>query len=127
MLFRSYWTAIVEPLKDEHEREPALQDAYDEVAALYTRAIELTSQIKEAAAPQKDLPDSAVALSYMVAYVLDIPPSRKQELLEMTSTVLRLNSLAVDLGKVIAQLETKLAHKDLAQKAKRNGDFGKPH
>jgi ATP-dependent Lon protease len=122
-----YWTGIVEFFEDDPESEAALTDAYDEVSRLYRQAIELTSQLKQAKIPELDFPTSAVGLSYMVSYVLDLASDRKQELLETTSTVIRLHSLAVDLGKTLAQLRGQLERKGLASKVKTNGDLGKPH
>jgi Lon protease-like protein len=122
-----YWTGIVEFLEDAPERPEALQHAFDEVAVLYRRAIELTSRLKEAEIPQVELPDSALGLSYMVSYVLDLSATRKQELLEITSTILRLHALAVDLEKILSQLQEQVARRGYAEKAKTNGDLGKPH
>jgi ATP-dependent Lon protease len=122
-----YWTGIVAFLQDAPEKQDALQNAFDEVSDLYQRAMELTSRLKEAEIPQVDLPDSALGLSYMVSYVLDLSPARKQELLETTSTILRLNALAVDLEKIVSDLQEQIARSGLARKAKTNGDLGKPH
>lgn len=122
-----YWTGIVEFFEDAPERADALQHAFDEVSVLYRQAMELTSQLKEAEIPAVDLPDSALGLSYMVSYVLDLSPARKQELLETTSTIIRLHSLAVDLEKLLTQLRDQIGRKGLGHKAKSNGDLGKPH
>src|SRR6185503_9671219 len=122
-----YWTGIVEFLEDVPESESALQAAFDEVSVLYKQAMELTSRLKEADIPDVDLPDSAVGLSYMVSYVLDLNAGRKQELLETTSTLVRLHGLAVDLEKILSGLQAQLKRKGLAGKAKSNGDLGKPH
>jgi ATP-dependent Lon protease len=122
-----YWTGIVEFLEDDPEREDALQAAFDEVSRLYKQAMELTSQLKEAEIPDVDLPDSALGLSYMVSYVLDLSAERKQELLETTSTLVRLNALAVDLENLLSQLQGQVNRKGFAHKAKTNGDLGKPH
>jgi Lon protease-like protein len=122
-----YWTGIVEFLEDVPENEEALQAAFDEVSGLYRKAMELTSRFKETEIPLVDLPDSAKALSYMVSYVLDLSAARKQELLETTSTIVRLNALAVDLEKLLSQLQEQMNRKGFAHKAKSNGDLGKPH
>lgn len=122
-----YWTGIVEFIEDAPERQDALQTAFDEVADLYKQAMELTSRLKETETPDVDLPDSALGLSYMVSYVLDLAVARKQELLESTSTILRLNALAVDLESILSQLKEQISRKGFAHKAKTNGDLGKPH
>jgi Lon protease-like protein len=122
-----YWTGTVEFFRDDPEGEEPLQQAYEEVSRLYKEAMQLTSKLKERDVPQMDFPDSPRELSYMVAYVLDLPASRKQELLETTSTLMRLHSLAVDLERVVTQLQAEIARRGLAGKAKTNGDLGKPH
>lgn len=122
-----YWTGIVEFFEDDPESEARLKDAYDEVSRLYKQAMQLTSRVKEAKIPEVDFPDSAVGLSFMVSYVLDLAAPRKQELLETSSTILRLNALAVDLEKIISHLQGQLQRKGLGAKAKTNGDLGKPH
>jgi len=124
---KPYWTGIVEFLEDPRENEDALHSAFGEVSRLYKQATELTSQLKEAEIPDVELPDSALSLSYMVSYVLDLSAERKQELLETTSTLVRLNALAVDLEKLVAQLQGQVNRKDVALKARTNGDLGKPH
>jgi len=122
-----YWTGIVKFFEDDPEGQDGLQNAYDEVSRLYKQAMDLTSRVKETEIPQMELPDSALGLSYMVSYVLDLHAERKQELLETTSTILRLHSLAVDLEKVLSSLQGQIGRKGLGQKAKTNGDLGKPH
>jgi Lon protease-like protein len=121
-----YWTADVEFFDDEPEVEDGVGEAYQRVSKLYRKATELTSQLKEMEIPEVDLPDSPVALSYMVSYVLDLGAARKQELLETTSTLYRLRSLIDDLETAVTQLQGQIARKGLAHKAVRNGDLGKP-
>jgi Lon protease-like protein len=121
-----YWTADVEFFEDDAGVEEGLEEAYEKVSKLYRRATELTSQLKEMEIPQLDLPDSPVGLSYMVSYVLDLSATRKQELLESTSTLFRLRSLVEDLETAISQLQGQVARKRVAHKAIRNGDLGKP-
>jgi hypothetical protein len=111
---------------DPESEEEGLQQAYQRVSKLYRKATELTSQLKDMEIPQLDLPDSPVALSYMVSYVLDLGAERKQELLETTSTLFRLRSLIEDLDTAISQLQSQVVRKGLAHKAIRNGDLGKP-
>jgi Lon protease-like protein len=122
-----YWTGIVEFFEDEPEPEGALTDAYDKVSKLYRQAMELTSRLKEASIPELDFPASPAGLSYMVSYILDLDSERKQELLETTSTVVRLHSLSVDLERTITHLRGQLERKGLASRVKTNGDLGKPH
>jgi Lon protease-like protein len=121
-----YWTGEVEFFEDEPETDDALQEIHDEVTRLYRKATELSSQVKETESPHMDLPDSPAGLSFMVSYVLDLAASRKQELLESTSTILRLHALAVDLERAVSQLQAQLARKEVMHKVKGNGDLGKP-
>ena len=121
-----YWTADVEFFEDGPE-EAGLREAYDKVSRLYRTATGLTSQIKEMDIPNADLPDSPIALSFMVSYVLDLSAERKQELLETTSTLFRLRALIDELESTVAKLEDQLSRKSLAHKAIRNGDLGKPN
>lgn len=121
-----YWTADVEFLEDEPEEKADLQEAYDKVTRLYRHVADLTAQLKETESPQLDLPDTPLGLSYMVSYVLDLSATRKQELLETTSTLFRLDALSSDLETLIAQLETISRRKVLSRKVVMNGDLGKP-
>jgi ATP-dependent Lon protease len=122
-----YWTGIVEILEDVPENQDALQQASDKVSGLYQQAMQLTSRLKETGIPQVELPDSAAGLSYMVGYVLDLSAARKQELLETTSTISRLDALAGDLQRILSQLKEQISRKGFSHKAKTNGDLGKPH
>src|SRR5678816_2493766 len=121
-----YWTAEVELLEDEPEEEE-LEEVYGRVSRLYRKAMELTSRVKEMQIPNLDLPHSPLGLSYMVSYVLDLNPARKQELLEIPPTTLRLTALVDDLESIILQLEEQLSRKGHAYKAANNGHLGKRH
>jgi Lon protease-like protein len=122
-----YWTGIVEFFEDDPQDDERLNQARDTVGGLYRKAMELMSQLKDAEAPEVELPDSAVNLSYMVSYVLDLPAPRKQELLELSSTEARLDALATDLQEILQQLKAQINRKHFARKASLNGDLGKPH
>jgi Lon protease-like protein len=122
-----YWTGFVEPFEDTPDVSGTLQGVYDEVVRRYRRAAALTTQLKQVNPVELTLPESPLSLSYMVSYVLDLEPARKQDLLEMTSTVDRLTALIDDLDDTIRQLEVLIAKKDVPLKARGNGDLGKPH
>lgn len=122
-----YWAASVDLFDDVHEPEDELRDVYDETAALYRQAAELTAKLKESDPPSLDLPDSAGPLSFMISYILDMGSERKQELLEMTSTAERLHTLSLELQVAIGQLESQVARKNAGARVKGNGDLGKPH
>ena len=122
-----YWTADVEFFEDVEEPLEELQAAYEEVAALYRRAFEFGAKLRAVKPSDLVLPESAVGLSYMVAYVLDINPAEKQRLLEMVSTVERLESLQGHLRQAVTQLERQAAQKEIGPKVSGNGDLGLPH
>ena len=73
------------------------------------------------------LPESAIDLSFMVSYILDIDSEEKQKLLEIDSTAERLRMLVAHLTDTIAKLDQQRAYKDVVAKVRGNGDLGKPH
>jgi Lon protease-like protein len=121
-----YWTAAVELFEDDDEPFEELDQQRQEVSRLYRNAMDLTSRLKDMIPPELDLPESPLSLSYMVSYVLDLSPIRKQQLLETTSTSLRLRSLVTDLEKAIRQLEIQIGRKNIGAKVSGNGDLGQP-
>ena len=120
-----YWKAAVEFFEDDDEQE--LEESRETVARLYKKAMELTSRLKDVTPPELNLPESPVSLSYMVSYVLDLVPNRKQQLLETTSTSLRLRLLVDDLESGIRELEAQIRQKKVGSRASGNGDLGHPH
>jgi Lon protease-like protein len=119
-----YWTAEIELLEDSSD-EDECEEVHDRVSRLYRKAMELTSRVKEMEIPNMELPQSPHSLSYMVSYVLDLNAARKQELLEMPSTFLRLTGLVEDLESIILQLEQQIDRKSHASKAAGNGHLRK--
>jgi Lon protease-like protein len=67
-----YWTAEVELVEDTADEEEESEEVHATVSRLYRKAMELTSRVKEMEIPNIDLPRSALGLSYMVSYVLDL-------------------------------------------------------
>ena len=122
-----YWTASVELFEDVEESADELQAVHDEVTALYRRAFEVGAKLRAVEPSDLVLPESAVGLSYMVSYVLDIDAAEKQRLLEMVSTVERLESLVTHLRRAVTQLERQIAQKEIGPKVSGNGDLGFPH
>jgi Lon protease-like protein len=122
-----YWTADVDLFEDVEEPELDLQAGYDEVAGLYRRAFDLGTRLKTVKAEDFALPESPVALSYMVSYVLDIDAAEKQRLLEMVSTVERLETLVGHLREAISHLQRTVVQKEIGPKVSGNGDLGLPH
>jgi multidrug efflux system membrane fusion protein len=77
--------------------------------------------------PRVVLPETAVDLSYMVSYVLDIEAEDKQKLLEMDSASERLRMLLAHLTDTLSKLEQQRAQKEIMAKVRGNGDLGRPH
>jgi Lon protease-like protein len=122
-----YWTADVELFDDDDEPAESLEETRLEVEHLYRKAMELTTRLKNSPVPELELPANPVSLSCMVSYVLDLAPERKQELLETTSTRIRLISLIDDLEQAIKDLEIQIVRRNIGPKAIGNGDLGLPH
>lgn len=121
-----YWKGSVEFFEDE-EGAGDSEILYEQVAELYRKAGELGGKVSGSERSEVVLPDSAVELSFMISYVLDLDAHDKQQLLEMTSTAGRLRSLVTHLDATIKKLEQQLAYKVLVSKVRGNGDLGKPH
>ena len=121
-----HWTASVELFEDEAEHSELLQAAYAEVAGLYRQSMELTAQLRSVEGSELSLPESPVALSYIVSYVLDLDSEKKQLLLETNSTLYRLQLLIVHLQENLKQLDLQIARKNVASRVRGNGDLGMP-
>src|SRR5205823_1424140 len=78
-----FWKAHVELFEDSELR--VAESLYDQVTELYRGVAALTAQLSGSEPAEAALPESAVDLSFMVGYVLDIDAEDKQQLLEMTS------------------------------------------
>lgn len=120
------WNAEVNVFEDEFADSKSLAPLAAEVASLYRKAFALGIQLNAASPSELKLPDSPVELSCMVSFVLDIPPTEKQRLLEMRSTEERLRVLVEHVDQAISKLEQQLVHKALNRKVHGNGDLGKP-
>jgi len=121
-----YWTASVTPFEDDPEPDDMLEEAYREVVERYRRVFELTAKLRAVEPAEPTLPQSPLALSFMVSYVLNIDPEKKQELLELTSTFRRLNTLIPYLDETASELQLQIMRRDVAAKARGNGDLGRP-
>ena len=117
------WTAEVEYFEDDVESGEELQENFEDVVRLYRDVHRLASELRGTDAAEIQIPDSPVLLSYMVSYVLDIAPAAKQELLEMTSTTGRLQSLAAHLEDTIQRVNSQIARDAMSKKVKGNGHF----
>jgi Lon protease-like protein len=121
-----YWTASVEFFED-NDSNSSVEALHQEVAGLYRKVAVLGAQLGGAEESEVALPESAVDLSYVVSYVLDIDSEEKQKLLEMTSSGERLRVLVGFLKDAIHKMEQQLAYKGLVAKVRGNGDLGRPN
>jgi len=120
-----FWKGSVDFFEDSESH--STQSLYDQVAELYRSVAALRATLGGSEPPEVILPESAIDLSYMVSYVLDIESGEKQNLLEMTSTTERLRMLVAHLTDILRKLEQQRAYKSIVTKVRGNGDLGKPH
>ncbi len=112
---RSFHTAEVEALEDEH-------DPADEVDV--ERALELFARLVVLTGAELESPDAGVPyLSFAVAGRFDFSSELKQELLELTSERVRLRRLC-DL--LAAASETVARQREIAERAQTNGKMHPP-
>ncbi len=121
-----YWRAVSETVDDLEEAGPALKELQAEVGGLYIGAYRKGVELAGERPAELELPDSASNLSFMVAYVLDMEVSEKQRLLEMTSAEERLGALIDYLKSANENLRQQLLQRRTAEKARGNGDIGRP-
>ena len=120
-----FWMGTVD-LFDDIDTPHSVESLYDEVAELYRKLEELGAKLGSSDEADAALPESAIDLSYMISYVLEIESDEKQKLLEMTSTAERLRALVAHLNDAIVKLEQQIALKDVIKKVRGNGDLGMP-
>ena len=121
-----YWKGSVNFFDDDPADHSRLRPLHEEVCSAYKKAFELGIQLRAVSSSDLQLPDSPDELSFMVSYVLDIEPSEKQKLLEMTSTESRLQTLLLRIDEATRKLEQQLAYKTVSNKVRGNGDLGQP-
>ena len=121
-----FWRAVIETVDDLDESGPALEELQAEVGELYIDAYKKGVELTGERPAELELPDTASELSFMVAYVLDMEFSDKQRLLEMTSAEDRLGALIDNLRSANENLRQQLHQKRTAEKARGNGDLGRP-
>ncbi len=121
-----FWRAVIETVDDLDESGPALEELQAEVGELYIDAYKKGVELTGERPAELELPDTASELSFMVAYVLDMEFSDKQRLLEMTSAEDRLGALIDNLKSANENLRQQLHQKRTAEKARGNGDLGRP-
>jgi Lon protease-like protein len=119
-----FWRATIDFFEDrDHHVSESL---YDQVAELYRSVATISARLSGSQETEVALPESALDLSYMVSYVLDIESEEKQKLLEMDSTSERLRMLVAHLSETLRKLEQQRAYKEVMHKVRGNGDLGNP-
>jgi len=118
-----YYVARVTFFEDEEEDEEALSNAAEEVAQTFTRIARAVRTIND---ERVNLPDisgtEAQRLSFLVAAAMEIDIEVKQELLELVSTLERLERLKGMLDQAVTGYEERARIHELA---KGNGHSGK--
>lgn len=115
--------ARVEPLTDDLEPGADLSRIFDDMAGACRKFLEAAQALDEANAPMnQDLPDDAESFSLLVCSALPIDNEAKQNLLEMTSTRLRLTRMRHHVTAALAEYTDRIT---IQQRAKGNG-HGKP-
>jgi ATP-dependent Lon protease len=120
------WRAEVELLDDQPESDSVLAPLSKELSELYMDAYRKGIELTGERAGTVDFPKSAVELSFMVTYVIDMEVEAKQELLESTSTEDRLRGLIDYLKSASERLTEQVRQKRLSDTARGNGDLGRP-
>ena len=90
---KSYLTGIVEVYHDLPEPEQALREQAHKAQELFNTYLEILLEVVGKPETQFNLPDEPEELSHFIAYFLDIENEEKQQLLEMTLTTQRLESV----------------------------------
>lgn len=85
-----YLSAFVEVYEDVAEPEPALLACANQARELFNSYLEVLLEVVGKQDIQFNLPSEPVELSHFIAYFLDLQDEQKQQLLELTSTVRRL-------------------------------------
>ena len=90
---KPYLTGIVEIYHDLPEPEQALREQANKAQELFNTYLEILLEVVGKTETQFNLPDEPEELSHFIAYFLDIEDEEKQQLLEMTLTTQRLESV----------------------------------
>ena len=119
-----FWKGTIDFFEDSVHH--STESLYEQVSELYRRVADLSVKLSGSEQTEVVLPESAIDLSFMVSYILDIDSEEKQKLLEIDSTAERLRMLVAHLTDTIAKLDQQRAYKDVVAKVRGNGDLGKP-
>ncbi|MBI4851964.1 MAG: LON peptidase substrate-binding domain-containing protein [Acidobacteria bacterium] len=114
---KSYLKAEVELIQDQND-DYDTNTLMEEVKKLYKRAAEALKALNDEQTLPSELPDGAEDFSFGVAAVLQLPLEKKQPLLEIRSSGLRLTKLRHHLSSIIEDYEHRAS---IHTKAKSNG------
>ena len=118
-----YLVGQVEFFEDEREDEELLAARSREVAKLFTRIARAVRTLNDDRASLPDLPDAEPErLSFLVAAAMELDAEAKQALLELRSTMERLERISNLLSQVVGDYEERARGHKLA---KGNGHGGK--
>src|ERR1051326_1950192 len=112
-----YLKAEVELFQDDPDDQDTAPLVAD-VKQLYERASSALKELDEEQIPLGELPESPEEFSFAIAASLQLPLEKKQSLLELRSTPMRLKRLHQHLAGVIEQYEVRA---QIHSRAKRNG------
>ncbi|HQU85980.1 MAG TPA: LON peptidase substrate-binding domain-containing protein [Pyrinomonadaceae bacterium] len=111
-----YYVGEVEFFEDEAEDETLVEEAADEVYALFKRIANAAHKLSGQAGELDDIPQAPPEmLSFLVTAAFNLDNEMKYELLEMTSTTERLKKLREILSKAVGKMEESADIHKLAQ------------
>ena len=111
--------ARVEPFTDDIEHDENMTELYNDQMEMYKKFLAASQALDEGAIPfEQDLPEDPEALSLLIASVLPIENHTKQQLLEMTSTRVRLTRLRPFVLQALASYSKRI---EIVDRAKGNG------
>jgi len=87
---KPYLSGLVEPYEDVSESEQKLGTAAKQAGDLFNTYLRMLFEAAGKKTMQVDLPTMPEELSHFIAYLLDMEVEQKQQLLEFTSTLRRL-------------------------------------
>ena len=111
--------ARVEPFTDDIEHDENMSGLYKDQMELYRKFLAASRALDESSMTlQEELPEEPEALSLLMASVLPVENHTKQQLLEMTSTRLRLTKLRPFVLQALASYTKRI---EIIDRAKSNG------
>lgn len=108
--------ARVDPITDDLEADDGLERLFQETVEIAKKFLDAAQTLDETAVPiDQDLPEDPEAFSLLIASALPVDNALKQNLLEMTSTKLRLTRLRQYLTNALSQYNERLRIQEMAR------------